>query len=144
MIKFLKIFLGIAALGIVGFFTIPYFLFLNDIQQDKSEITEVTNELGLVVERFGNENSWDNDVNFRELLKYNKEKQLIESRYYSLQDDNTEFKILDSLSCILTKYTYNTEDQLEFERKYQRSSFKSKELELFYTYNHITKQELPE
>lgn len=144
MIKFLKILLGIVVLGIVGFTTIPYLLFLRDIKQDRSEITEVTNERGLVVERFGNEHSWGNDVNFRELLKYNDQSQLIESRYYSFRDDNTECKISDSLSCILSKFYYNSEGQLELEKKYQRSSIESEELKLFYAYNHLTKQEVTE
>ena len=139
MMRFLKLLLGIMLVGIIGFFTVPYFLFLADIREDRSEIPEIKNELGLVVERFGNENSWDNDVNFRELLKYNAQNQLIESRYYSLQDENTAFTIVDSSDYTLTKYSYDSAGQLHLERRYHRS-YESGELVLFFTYNHQTQR----
>ena len=94
---------------------------------------------GRIIERWGNENSWDNDRNFREYLKYNELGLLSESKYYPLDDDNTQCIVTDTLRYIKTIYTYKNE-QLWIERKYAPVLDDSNKVvghKLRFSYDHI-------
>lgn len=68
--------------------------------------TEIKDDQGRLIEKYGNENSWDNDFNFHSFYFYNDKGQLIKERVYST--DST-YQIKDTTNYFDIAYTYDWE-----------------------------------
>ena len=125
-----------------------FILSLNScIGQDNSNGGNVHNkyESDLLIERWGNEGTFDNNVNFREFFFYDENKKMIRNLYYSFENDNEDCIISDSSNYIETIYKYKGE-LLHLEEKYHPvfdSTGKVIGHELIYVHNHITRSEDP-
>ncbi len=75
---------------------------------------EIKDELGRLKERYGNENSWDNDADFHTFYYYNDKGQLIKERYFST--DST-FIVKDTTDYLDILYTYDKNGDIEKEIK---------------------------
>ncbi len=99
-------------------------------------------EFNLLVERWGNEEKFDHNVNFREFFYYNEKGALVKNIYYSLADENKDCIIKDSLRFIETRYKYK-DGKLHLEEKYhplidnQGNVLKH---ELIFVFDHIQKR----
>ena len=109
---------------------------------DKSSSVFIKKDsLGRTLEKWGNENTWDNDVNFRSLFKYNENGFLIEEMLYLFEDDNIECKIININDYIKMVYIYDEYNNLESEQKYYQVYGKNGEVidhKLGYIYNYKT------
>lgn len=111
----------------------------------KKTIFEKHDSNGLLVERWGNEKTWDNDVNFREFFYYDDNGNIIKTIYYPFSRENTECLIpdFDKERYIETRYEYE-DGKLKMEKKYNPVLNDQNEVighELYYTFNHFTKEE---
>ena len=77
-------------------FQCSYFL------KSEPNYTEIKDDQGRLKEKYGNENSWDNDGDFHSFYYYNDKGQLIKERMYS-----TDYLIKDTTDYIDFLYTYD-------------------------------------
>jgi len=74
-------------------------------QSWKPTYFETKDEKGLLIEKYGNENAPDNDVNFHSFYFYNDKGQLIKMRTYYYLDST--YAVKDTLDYIDLLYTYD-------------------------------------
>ena len=89
-------------------FQCSYFL------KSEPNYTEIRDEQGRLKEKYGNENSWDNDADFHSFYYYNDKGQLIKERYFPA--DST-FIVKDTTDYLDIIYTYDKEGIREKEIK---------------------------
>lgn len=100
---------------------------------------------GKLIEKWGNENKWDNDVNFREFYFYSEEGKLIRKLYYAFEDDNKECRISTSDSMRYTefRFVYNN-NSLLLEQRFDPVLNENDDVidhKITYVYNHRQKRE---
>lgn len=71
-------------------------------------VVSLYNNDSLLVEEFGNEGSYDNDMNYRVFYEYNEDQRLKNKKFYRLEDDNYDCIIIDSLNYGETVYFYDS------------------------------------
>jgi hypothetical protein len=86
--------------------------------QKKETVFSSLDAQGRIIEKWGNENSWDNDVNFRYFFEYDSLGRLQTEKLYHLEDSNDSFLIVDSLDFIRVEYEYDSENRKAFERRF--------------------------
>lgn len=73
---------------------------------------------GRIIEKWGNEGTWDNDVNFRYQYEYDSDGLLIEEKQYHFDDSNVECVIKDSLDYIHVVYDYDEQKEPLLKKKF--------------------------
>lgn len=84
----------------------------------KSMVKTILDDHGRIIEKYGNEKTYDNDANFRSYFFYNSIGLLDLERYYGLDDENIECVIVDSLDYIETRFKYNDRRELIMKDRY--------------------------
>lgn len=82
--------------------------------KSEPDYTEIKDNEGRLIEKYGNENSWDNDIDFHSFYFYNDKGQLIKERVYST--DST-YLIKDTTNYFDFIYTYDSQGNRDKEIK---------------------------
>ena len=93
------------------------FLYSYLIKGEPPNYTEMKDEQGRLKEKYGNENSWDNDADFHSFYYYNKKGQLFKERTYST---DTTYLVKDTTDYIDFFYSYDENGDIEREIKTMR------------------------
>lgn len=126
---------------------ISYLVFMVNCmgQTPKEGVFTKNDSTGRVVERWGNENLSDSEMNFREFYFYNDEGKLTRKIYFSFQDDNVNCVIApeDSLRYTEFKYIYENDSLLLEQRCDPLIDAKARVTghKLTFVYNHKLKRE---
>ena len=102
--------------------------------------------LGRIVEKWGNEKSWDDDGNFRYFYEYDDLGNLVKEKRFFLKDDNSDCIIIDSADYeeIFIYYQNKSEIKIKWkEEKYLPVSDENGKVisrELYYIYDCINQK----
>lgn len=107
------------------FFLLLLLITLNACSQNKGNKSESKqtvfskkDDLGRIVEQWGNEKTFDNNINFRYFFNYDSHGRLVEEKQYYFDDNNKGCNIIDSIDFIRVEYIYDDKNTRVLEKKY--------------------------